>query len=74
MPFNLKIILTFSVYTNTIVNIVQFKILNKECSFSIQLNSIKFKKKYSLVHSDRKKFQFVLIHSRVSVYTQLIGN
>jgi len=76
MPFNLKIILTFSVYTNTIVNIVQFKILNRKCSFSIQLNSIKFKKKYSLVkvHSDRKKFQFVLIHSRVSVYTQLIGN
>jgi len=40
MPFNLKIILAFSVHTNTIVNTVQFKILNKKCSFSIQLHSI----------------------------------
>ena len=46
MPFNLKIILAFSV--NTIVNTVQFKILNEKCSFSIQLNLIESKKKYSL--------------------------
>ena len=40
MPFNLKIILAFSVYNNTIVNTVQFKILNRKCSFSIQLHPI----------------------------------
>ena len=30
MPFNLKIILAFSVHTNTIVNTVQFKILEMQ--------------------------------------------
>jgi len=60
-----------------IVNTVQFKILNKKCSFSIQLhliesnwiqlNPIKFKKsiRYLNTHSDRKKFQSILIHSRL---------
>jgi len=42
MPFNLKIILAFSVHNIHIVNIVQFKILNKikKCNFSIQLHPI----------------------------------
>jgi len=44
MPFNLKIILAFSVHTNTIMNTVQFKILNRKCSFSIQLHPIESKK------------------------------
>ena len=58
MPFNLKIILTFSVQKHTIVNTVQFKTLNRKYSFSIQLhpiesnwiqlNPIKSQKKYSL--------------------------
>ena len=63
MLFNLKIILAFSVHTHCvlcthIVNTIQFKNLNRKCSFSIQLhpiesnwiqlNPIKSKKKYSL--------------------------
>jgi len=40
MLFNLKIILAFSVHNTHIMNIVQFKILNRKCSFSIQLHSI----------------------------------
>ena len=40
IPFDLKIILAFSVHNNTIVNTVQFKILNRKCSFSIQLHLI----------------------------------
>ena len=40
VPFNLKIILAFSMHNNTIVNTVQFKILNRKCSFSIQLHLI----------------------------------
>ena len=38
MSFNLKI-MAFSLQ-NTIVNTVQFKILNRKYSFSIQLNAI----------------------------------
>jgi len=60
-----------------IMNTVQFKILSRKCSFSIQLhpieynwiqlNPIKSKKsirylKYAL---DRKKFQSILIHFRL---------
>ena len=44
MSFNLKIILAFSVHTTNIMNIVQFKILNRKYSFSIQLSLIKSKK------------------------------
>jgi len=40
MPFNLKIILAFSVQNTHIVNTVQFKILNGKCSFLIQLHPI----------------------------------
>jgi len=73
MPFNLTIILAFSVHTNTIVNTVQFKILNRKCSIFqsnyVQLNPIKYKKEYirylKYTHSDRKKFQSILIHSRL---------
>jgi len=38
VPFNLKIILAFFVHNTHIVNIVQFKILNRKCSISIQLH------------------------------------
>jgi len=43
MPFNLKIILAFSVQIQ--LNTVQFKILNRKCNFSIQLHSIESNKK-----------------------------
>jgi len=73
MPFNLKIILTFSVMST-----IQFKILNRKCNFSIQLNliesnwiqlnpkkSIRYLKYIFNIHSNRKKFQSILIHSRL---------
>jgi len=41
MSFNLKIVLAFSERNTHIVNTVQFKILNRKCSFLIQLYPIK---------------------------------
>jgi len=61
MPFNLKIILAFSVH-----NTVQFKILNRKCSFSIQLNPIESEKNIRyLKYAFGKEFQSILIHSRL---------
>ena len=62
MPFNLKIILAFSVQNLHIVNTVQFKIFNRKYSFSIQLNPIKSKKKYSLFKKYAFGYKKISIH------------
>ena len=72
MPFNLKIILAFSVHNNTIVNTVQFKILNRKYRFSIQLHVIEsnwiqlnLKKIFKIRIRIEKEFISILIHSRL---------
>ena len=79
MPFNLKVILTFSVHKQHIVNTVQFKILNRKCSFSnyiqlhpiesnwIELNPIKSKKSI-------RYLKYAFGQKKISIHSRLLGS
>jgi len=69
MPFNLKIILVFSVHCECSV---QFKILNRKCSFSIQLHPIES----NWIQSNPKKsiryLKYTFGYKKISIHSRLL--